>query len=222
MIFLFGITGLIFLLCCFIFIRIRMNVIIDKQEKGLVCIAQAFLYFIPDHKLLEYRYESLDFKLLMAFDKAKTTTSRLEKRSKSHDFKAYLIRFGFHDYKYLLKTIMNYTIVEEIDWKTNIGLQDAMYTGIGTGNLWAFKGILVSLLSLNSRLEKLHLKINPEFNEQIFRSNLSCIIKMRIVHIIFIAVYLLFLIVRGYFNGYRPGKAQPSHRRAYENGYAKY
>lgn len=221
MIFLFGGIGLIFLLCFFIFDRVRINVIIDKQEKGLAFIAQAFLYSALARKQQEYRYENHDFKLLEALDKVTIFTHRLEKRSKIGDWKAYLIRLSLKD-KHFLKTILKYLVVEKIDWKTNIGLQDAMYTGIGTGNLWAFKGILVSLISINSRLEKLHLEVIPDFNEQIFRSDLSCIISMRIVHIIFIRVYLFFLIVRGYLNGYRPGKTKPSHRRTYENGYAKY
>lgn len=222
MLFLFGGLGLIFLLGISIFARIRINIIFDKQEKGRGFIAQAFLYFTPARKLLEYRYENLDFRLISEIDKITIFSDRLEKITQNNNFKAYLVRSGFHDYKKLAKTILHYTIVEKIDWNTDIGLQDAMYTGISTGILWAIKGILVSLINLNSRLEKLHLQVTPDFNKEILRTNLSCIIKIRIVHIIFVTVYLLFLIVRGYFNGYKPGKAEPSYRRTYKNGYAKY
>lgn len=222
MIFLLG-TGLIFLFCYFFFIRAAFHINIEKQEKGFIFIIKADLYFFPAHRLLQYQFEAPDFQLLSTFEKMQENSRRLKERSKSNSFKAYLIRLGLRDYKQIAKAVLHFTTVENVYWKTIIGLQDAMQTGIGTGSIWAIKGIIISFISINSKMERLHLKVDPDYNKQIFSSTLNCIIRIRIVHIIFIAVYLIYLIVRGYINEYRSGKAaRSSHRRTYENSYAEY
>ena len=104
-----------------------------------------------------------------------------------------------------------YLVVERLDWCSGIGLNDAMYTAIGSGGLWAVKGMLVGFLSSKSRLQDINLQVEPDFNGEKVVSHLNCILKMRIVHIILIAFYFLVLIVRGYFNGFTARKAEPSH-----------
>lgn len=104
-----------------------------------------------------------------------------------------------------------YLVVERLDWSSGIGLNDAMYTAIGSGGLWAIKGMLVGFLSSKSRLQDINLQVEPDFNGEKVVSHLYCILKMRIVHIILITFYFLVLIVRGYFNGFTARKAEPSH-----------
>ncbi len=104
-----------------------------------------------------------------------------------------------------------YLVVERLDWCSGIGLNDAMYTAIGSGGLWAVKGMLVGFLSSKSRLQDINLQVEPDFNGEKVVSHLNCILKIRIVHIILITFYFLVLIVRGYFNGFTARKAEPSH-----------
>ena len=104
-----------------------------------------------------------------------------------------------------------YLVIERLDWSSGIGLNNAMYTAIGSGGLWAVKGMLVGFLSSKSRLQDINLQVEPDFNGEKVVSHLNCILKMRIVHIILIAFYFLVLIVRGYFNGFTARKAEPSH-----------
>jgi len=111
-------------------------------------------------------------------------------------------------------------VVERLDWKSRVGTNDAMYTALSSGGLWTVKGILTGLLSSKTRLQDIDLQVEPDFDNAKLVSHLYCILKMRIVHIIFIAFYFLVLTVRGYINGYRAGKADPSHRRTYENSHA--
>jgi len=106
---------------------------------------------------------------------------------------------------------MKRMVVERLDWKSYIGLNDAMYTALSSGGLWAVKGIFTGLLSSKTRLQDINLQVEPDFNSDKLVSHIYCILKMRIVHIILIAFYFLVLAVRGYINGYRTGKAGPSH-----------
>lgn len=208
MIFLLGL-GLIFLLCFLLSVRSEINADIRESGNGYDFNFSARLYVLPACKMMEYHYLSFNFHVLPALQ---AILRRLKDKSRGGDFKSYLIRLGLQD-----------ASVENVNWVTHIGLQDAMQTGIGTGILWAIKGVAVSMVSIRSRLEKLTLKITPDYNSQIFSSNLNCIIRLRIVHIIFIKVYLNYLIVRRYINEHRSGKATgPPHRRAYENGYAEH
>lgn len=114
-------------------------------------------------------------------------------------------------YYHLFNFSTQYLVIERLDWSSNIGLNDAMYTAIGSGGLWAVKGMLVGFLSSKSRLQDINLQVEPDFNGEKVVSRLYCILKMRIVHIILITFYFLVLIVRGYFNGFTARKAEPSH-----------
>jgi hypothetical protein len=102
-------------------------------------------------------------------------------------------------------------VVEKLDWHSSIGTNDAMYTALGTGGIWAIKGILTGLLSSRTRLQDINLQVEPDFDSTRFNSRLYCILKMRIAHIILIALHYVVLTVRGYINGFRAGKTDPSH-----------
>ncbi|MDD3894954.1 MAG: hypothetical protein PHU36_08030, partial [Syntrophomonadaceae bacterium] len=98
MVVLVSVTGLIFLLGYCIFARLSIKVRLYKHEEGLAFTMQAFIYIIPAHRYLEFRYENFDLDILSAVDKAAVVSNRLKKRSEHDDLKAYLIRLGFHDY----------------------------------------------------------------------------------------------------------------------------
>ena len=216
------ITGLIFLFCYFNSARFNFQLTWNSSGNGAAFTIQIYACLNFTRQYLVYHYENIDLKIIPTLDRAAQFTERLKKRSRDDDIKAYLIRWGFYDYPSALKTFCQHARIEKVEWKSQLGCQDAMYTGILTGITWAIKGIIISLVSAGRQPEKLQLEVVPRYDQEIFISDLHCIIKMRIVHIIFIAAYMLFKIVRGYINGYRPGKAKPSHRRTYENGYAKY
>ncbi len=102
---------------------------------------------------------------------------------------------------HVLKLAANFTIVKDLQWRTTVGGSDAMYTALHTGYFWALKGWLVALVSCYSSLEHLELAVTPDFVKKIFLSNFTCILKMRIVHIIYIGIYILVWKVRWWING---------------------
>lgn len=112
----------------------------------------------------------------------------------------------------IFKKALAFTVVEKLEWKTTVGASDAMQTALHTGYLWAFKSWIIAFISTQSQLKHLQLVVEPDFVKSIFLSKFTCILKMRIVHIITIAIYILVWKVRWWMNGITAGPAeQPSH-----------
>lgn len=87
--------------------------------------------------------------------------------------------------------LFRYMLIDELVWNTVIGLEDAMYTAISVGGIWACKGSLISWLKNQKRLKNFKINVTPDFSSKILLSELECIIKLRIGHIIYIAILLL-------------------------------
>lgn len=102
----------------------------------------------------------------------------------------------------LTSGILRWLVIEKLEWKTRAGSDDAMNTAILTGFLWSFKGSVISVISSRTRLQKLILNNEPDFNKPGINSCVLCILKIRIVHIIIIASLIFALKVRGYLHGY--------------------
>lgn len=112
----------------------------------------------------------------------------------------------------LLKKILNFMIIEKIEWKSSVGGRDAMFAAIHSGLFWAFKGTVVAYISHNSKLEQVQIVVTPDFQTNSYFSKFHCILKIRNVHIITIAIYILVWKVRWWVNGYAARAAeQPSH-----------
>ena len=74
--------------------------------------------------------------------------------------------------------------VEEIEWRTDIGMGDAAETGVLTGLLWAVKGSIVSYYKNKvGGLKKKHIVVVPHYERMLFATNVNCIFTMRLGHI---------------------------------------
>ncbi|HEX3010764.1 MAG TPA: DUF2953 domain-containing protein [Syntrophomonadaceae bacterium] len=146
----------------------------------------------------DYHYGFEDIRSLLLQDSRPDILTRLiqfprQLRGKYTAFKANMR---------LTSRIFKFMVIEEIEWKTRAGSENAMDTALMTGFLWSFKGMIISSISSKTKLQRLVLSNEPDFNKPGIHSYLVCILKMRIVHIIIIASYILAIKVRGYFNGY--------------------
>ena len=87
-----------------------------------------------------------------------------------------------------------------------------MFTALDAGIFWDVKGMIVAYISNIRELEQVKLAVQPDFQKPIFFSKINCILKMRIVHIITIAIYILVWKVRWWVNGYTAKSSeQPAH-----------
>lgn len=92
------------------------------------------------------------------------------------------------------RLLLKMVVIQRLEWKSVVGMGDAMGTALLNGSLWAFKGWVVSWISRQAQLQNLDLNVKPDFSEKSFESRVYCIFEIRLVHIIFIIVYLLGLI----------------------------
>ncbi len=196
---------LLLLLLSLLYIKVNIRVDFSTSPGNTMLTVKVSSFF----KELQKRYPIRDFNTVLDYltdawkkrqEDKKNKEATGEKTSPDTSINYRLINFG-----------AQYLVIERLDWSSGIGLNDAMYTAIGSGGLWAVKGMLVGFLSSKSRLQDINLQVEPDYSGEKVVSHLNCILKMRIVHIILITFYFLVLIVRGYFNGFTARKAEPSH-----------
>lgn len=105
---------------------------------------------------------------------------------------------------------LDYVIIENIRWQSSIGHEDAMYAALGTGVISSFQGMAISFLSRTCTLKEISYNVKPYFGTSVFFTRMTCILKIRFVHIIITVIYAIFIIVRWGINGYTTGKTEPS------------
>lgn len=112
---------------------------------------------------------------------------------------------------YILNTALRYMIVDRLEWISTVGSKDALYTALSTGMCWTLKGILIGVLSSRCSLRHLLVDVRPDFANPVFLSSFTCILKMRLVHIMIIEIYAIVIKVRWCMNGFTARTAEPSH-----------
>jgi hypothetical protein len=179
-------------LALILFIYLKVEILIEllpaenkSNDKSKKLLIQLKPLFRPFRQSLHYRFDSqLKLSVEDICKKAALFISDLQQ----YDESGYFSRIGIFDvvlagYKKLQ--------IEKLEWKTVIGLENAMDTAICTGGLWAIKGSFIGLISARSRLEEIKIEVQPDFSEIKLASHLDCIVKMRTVHIMIIVVRLL-------------------------------
>ena len=112
----------------------------------------------------------------------------------------------------IISVFLKHLYIQEFKWYTTIGTGDAMYTALSSGSMWAIKGIIISGLTCLSTAQTVMVNVEPDFDDQRVYSDLSCIFKLRMAHIMLIVIHIICFKIRRYINGYTTaGNPQPSH-----------
>ena len=91
-----------------------------------------------------------------------------------------------------VKLTKKYITIEDIILDIKEGTGDAASTAISAGILWTTVYSLISALGKIASINKHNVQITPVYSDSLFSVNGKCIIKTRIVYIIFIAVTILY------------------------------
>ena len=98
----------------------------------------------------------------------------------------------FYDvYTKLSQYTKKYLNVDEFEVEINVGTGDAATTAISVGALWAVVYNFIGTLGMFVYIDNPKVAIVPSYNEMQFKTNARCIIYCRIVHIIFIMLFLI-------------------------------
>ncbi|SHJ48315.1 DUF2953 domain-containing protein [Paramaledivibacter caminithermalis] len=97
-------------------------------------------------------------------------------------------------YKNIIRYLIDRINFRTLLWKTEVGFEDAALTGITSGIINIFKSNLFTMLnSSKKKPEKIHLKILPNFNKHVLKTDLNCIFTMRIGYIIIVGLKYLWI-----------------------------
>lgn len=213
------ISILILVLVVFNLIYVRIKFKYDlrytQEEKSLTVVFVPIIQrFMWEKKMVAPGEASEWIDLIAAIlnkksDKSKTKNKAEELKRKAPN--SVKLKLAFRDYYKLFRAFMSHLVLERFEWKTCLGLDDAMHTALACGGIWAFKGNMLALVSHFSSLEEVELGVEPVYNQSGFTSQLDSIMKIRIVYIMLIICYASFISIRGYINGRTARKAQPSY-----------
>lgn len=194
----------------YIKVSIRSELILNQQEQ--------YFKLVVDPVWRKFRYEN---EIFIPHDVNAWTglwPSNKKKKRETGRFK----HGPVSEYYRLFLSGMRHLVVQKLNWKTVVGLDDIMYTAVACGGIWALKGSVAGMLGNICQLRQLNLAVEPAYNHYSISSRADCIFKMRIVYIMLIASRILIIILRGYYHGVTAGKAEPSYRRPDENRHGSY
>lgn len=136
---------------------------------------------------LEITYLFIRKNLLV--DKEKKT-SKKESASKKESSYINLYKLIKDDvFKILRYLLKNGAVFEQIQLKTEFGFSDVSQTGIMTGTLNALFYNVMAYFHNNFKVKDWNIEVNPDFENEKFNAFFDCIVKLKIVHIIFIGFY---------------------------------
>jgi len=144
-------------------LRIRMNLSVRKDEKGLV---------------------SLTFR---------KTDSDIQKKAsveQAFEFMKKLVNFA-GKYKEHINYLKNKVRVNSLSVRSRIGTGDAASTALAIGGFFAFFSIISRHLNEYYYLQKRKLDVLPHFQGPLFDLDLDCIINFKIGHIIITGLKML-------------------------------
>jgi len=133
---------------------------------------------------------------------SKKTKEKPEKKEISFDEKKIkleqYIRI-FEGIKHDVVKIIDYAtkkamIIEKIGVNVEFGFEDAMHTGIFTGILNGFVYSVLGTVHHHATLKDMEVNIQPIFGNPCFKTHLNCILRLKNVHIIVVAINVLKLL----------------------------
>ncbi|WP_062355086.1 DUF2953 domain-containing protein [Bacillus kwashiorkori] len=202
MVWLIIIVALILLLLVVIFSKVKLKVTYSHaNSKDLLQIVVILLFGI-----IKFKINLLDGKNKDDQPEQQNNNDQMAKQQdvedsglKSlHDIKLVVNRvIGLNK---IVQTFLKKVQIIKFDWKTVIGTGDASQTGMITGVAWGIKGVVVGLLSKFFSLKVYpNIHIAPSFQQKIAKTELFCMIQVRIGHAILAGIKIL-----KYWRGSKP------------------
>ncbi len=200
----------ILLIVVLLSLKIKIEIIIivheDELDQGLQLKIHAFMYNS------QHNYEYTDPRLrLWESLLIDVMNNRTHQEEQGWLQKIRAIRKHSLENRTIFDLASQYIFIDELEWTTQVGSQDALYTAMGTGWCWALQGTIIAWLSNHFKLGKVKIDVKPNFTVPAFLSNCRCILKIRMVHIIIIKAYASAIKVRGRINGFTARTIQSSH-----------
>ncbi len=155
---------------------------------------------VTNEKSLVLKYMFFNFKLFGDKKKEKPKEKPKEEKkpisfAEKRDKVSKYIQI-FEDTKDEVRQILDYAadraiVFEKIYTDIEFGFEDAMHTGIFTGVLNGFVYGVLGFIHQHSRLLDMRVNIQPNFENPCFKVQAGCILRLKNVHIIIVAINIL-------------------------------
>ena len=126
--------------------------------------------------------------------KEKKEISFEEKKSKLQKYQGIFEGIRDDAVKILDYSTSKAMVVEKIGVDIEFGFEDAMHTGIFTGILNGFVYSVLGVIHHRATLKAMSVNIQPIFGNPCFKTRFDCILRLKNVHIIVVAVNVLRLL----------------------------
>ncbi len=209
--------------------EIIVNIIINKKSKNDFIEIHIWLFYKFIHlkkKIPMVLFESMEEGIKFKSETVGTGVGQKAKKDRISPKKVkkwhkqfYEILTKIHDFYFEIKKLLTHVKLEEFKWVSMIGTGNAMETGIMTGMMWSFKGILLGIITKYVDLKKKpYLTVDSDFHHKVYNSRFECILKIRVGYVILTGIRLSIKLIKGAVKNGR----RASYSRINENSYGKY
>lgn len=186
-------------------INVNLNVIKENKENKVVFKINML------YGLIRFKKELGDFEFIKKNkDKTGDTEKDFQVKMKSdlwteHEGYTDVINFkkikrNLHmvkKYKSVIKYVIHKINFSTLSWKTEVGFDDAAFTGLAIGMINILKSnLLVILKNIEIKPKNIYFKVIPDFNSQILKTNIHSIFKVKIGYIIIAGLKFLWVMIR--------------------------
>lgn len=93
--------------------------------------------------------------------------------------------------KLQIRKILSKLEVKDLDWKIELGLEDAFDTSMACGILYALLNSVVAVFNGYTQIRKASINVSPYYNEWHLKTDILCIIEFKLVKMIMNVLKLL-------------------------------
>lgn len=202
---------LLFLIICFLPIYIKIDYQRQGQDDNFVLDFQVFFKFLKfklELPFVETRFTKIFKELFIEIDLIinKITKYNYQIEKELDLKKLQLKRFKQLAYFLLNKNFFTKVIkslkpqCKSLTWHSEYGLANPALTGISYGLFWSLIGIIITLLdSKVCSLNKYNLSIEPDFNQEKFKTHFQSIFSLWLGNIIITAFKIMIISIRAFF-----------------------
>ncbi len=207
---------LILLLISFVKIKIKYK----KDNKNDLLTVDVWLFF----NLIHYRREVPLIVFESINEGIKYKSNDNIKLSEKNEFKdritaTKLSRFHtnyqrflaqIQDFYEVIKKFLSHIYFDRFYWKSTIGLDDAMLTGVFIGVIWSLKGAIIGLISKYMKLRELpEIFVEPVYHDMVLQSEFECILRFRVSYVFVAGIRIGIQLIKGGGKKWRENNSIP-------------
>ncbi|MBF8983016.1 DUF2953 domain-containing protein [Lutibacter sp. B2] len=186
------------MMCSIFFVPMILKINIFKDEKTAKVDFEILIIF----KIYEYKIDIPRIDLKVEDSKMPYLKLKTKEEKGGYDKKWITIeelidlKEKFYKYYNIIEYIKNKMFLKYCKWQTEIGTEMASETAIVTGFIWMLKSNVDIFIRNNIKSKDIIINVMPNYRKKEFKSELNCIISIKIGYIIITAIKFGYIFLR--------------------------